>query len=305
MHLILHILFNGISLFTAVMQSILVLIFPLAALATPLFNPPTTQIIPDDPSQADPPTPPKTLSAPPKAPNPYPFGIPTHPESCDGQNPSRKCFNDLDAQVANSTTGTSLGGGYIYFDKNSGCSEDQKGVLTTASWDASTLASYASNFPTSAHGIAAAKYYMGPDWQSQTGRLTGNFQRAAAFQTTGSSRQYITVSCTDTKGYCPRTIDSKGVGGYAWSYTGWFGYEYYYITLCPIFFGLDDLNDRFADVENDISNGRTNTASDMAWLKSTGQFFLHEMMHLNLVSGKEPHSKSCLSHLARWHFRCS
>lgn len=72
-------------------------------------------------NSSDPTSPPATISFPTKvAENPYPDGIPTQPDVCDGQNPSEDCFNAMDS------------GGSLWFDKDSECSDDQKGQLMTA-----------------------------------------------------------------------------------------------------------------------------------------------------------------------------
>ena len=100
---------------------------------------------------------------------------------------------------------------------------------------------------------------------------------------------YITVSCKDTKKNCGRMIDGKAVGGYAWTSTGWFGYKYHYATLCPVFFTLETLDTLFVERDKEVAGGDTSKVTDMDWMKSTGQFFLHEMMHTDLIG--QPHSK--------------
>jgi hypothetical protein len=184
-------------------------------------------------------------------------------------------------------------GGYLWFDKDSQCSDTQKSSLETAVWDATTLAFYSSNFPDSGEGTrgrASGIFYMGPDYASQQTRISGNLKRAWQFKTSSTSdKAYITVSCKDTKSLCGKMIDGKAVGGYAWTYNGWLAY-YHYITLCPPFFGLDTLDTKIGEVEKDLASGSTKLASDMTWLKSTGQFFLHEMMHTRVADGGvEPH----------------
>jgi hypothetical protein len=114
-----------------------------------------------------------------------------------------------------------------------------------------------------------------------------NFGRAANFKIQGNS--YITTSCKDTKTQCNIKIDGKAVGGYAWTYSGWFGY-YHYITLCTTFFTIDTLDTQLQQREAELAAGGTSKVTDMRYLKSTGQFFLHEMMHTQLVG--QPHSKS-------------
>ncbi|KAL9619882.1 MAG: hypothetical protein Q9160_005529 [Pyrenula sp. 1 TL-2023] len=187
----------------------------------------------------------------------------------------------------------SASGGYLYFDKDSECTDNKKSALETAVWDATTLASYASTFPNAgevSRGRASGIFYMGPDFASQQNRTSGNLKRAAEFKTDKTSaKEYITISCKDTKDLCDKVIDGKAVGGYAWTYSGYL-YYYYYITLCPTFFTLETLDTKINDVEQDLAKGDTKMAKDMEWLRTTGQFFLHEMMHTRIADGgTEPH----------------
>jgi hypothetical protein len=236
---------------------------------------------PDDPSAADPTSPPKTISFP-NTRGQKPSAIPTQPSQCDGQNPSDDCFRALGSSS-----------GYLYFDKDSACDANQQGQLQTALWDAITLAGYSNLFPNAgegARGPQSGRFYMGPDFQQFQGRISGNLKRVFEFMTSPkSSGVYITMSCKDTKNYCGKKIDNKAVGGYAWTYSGWFGY-YHYITLCPTFFTLETLDTKLQQVESDLASGSTKTATDMTWLRTTGQFFLHEIMHTRLADGGvEPH----------------
>jgi hypothetical protein len=171
-------------------------------------------------------------------------------------------------------------GGYIWFGRDSDCTNDQKGTVDQAVWDAFTLSHYAATkFAGSAdtHVSQSAGFYMGPDWAQYENRISGNFRRASEFKTDKTSKstyvppvaylhetvkhshellerlnynhrvydsnfftRYITVSCRDTKNWCGRVEEGKGVGGYAWTTSGWFAY-YHYITLCPLFFTADGL----------------------------------------------------------------
>ncbi|KAL9098006.1 MAG: hypothetical protein Q9163_006243 [Psora crenata] len=163
-------------------------------------------------------------------------------------------------------------GGYLYFDKDSQCSDSKKSALQTAAWDATTLASYASSFPDAGEGNRgqqSGRFYMGPDFASQQNRISGNLKRAWQFKTDKTSeKEYITVSCKDTKNLCGQTINGKA---------------------CPSFFTLDTLDKKLNDVEQELGSGSKRIATDMTWLRSTGQFFLHEMMHTRIASGDEPH----------------
>ncbi|KAN0087078.1 hypothetical protein V8E54_000766 [Elaphomyces granulatus] len=90
-------------------------------------------------------------------------------------------------------------GGYLWFDKDSECSDSQKSAL---------------------------------QWKPQSG------MRQHSLPTSRRMRPYITVSCKDTKSLCGKMIDGKAVGSYAWTYNGWFA-NYHYITLCPPLDTLD------------------------------------------------------------------
>jgi hypothetical protein len=229
----------------------------------------------DNPSKADPTAPIVPISFPSRA--PQPASISSQPEQCDAQNPSADCFNAL-----------SSSGGYLWFDKDSGCSDDQKASLETAVWDATTLAFYSSTFPSVGDGpraLQAGIFYMGHDVSQFQSRISGNLGRAWQFKTgQTSSKEYITVSCKDTKAQCGRTVQGKAVGGYAWTYNGYFGY-YHYITFCPTFFTLETLDTKLNDVSQELGKGVTTMATDMTWLRTTGQYFLHELMHTRLATG--------------------
>lgn len=100
------------------------------------------------------------------------------------------------------------------------------------------------------------------------------------------------MSCKDSKNECGKGAGTT-VGGYAWTYSGWFGY-YYYITLCPTFFTASNVSTILQLREEDLAAGNTNTVTDMRYFRTTGQMFLHEMMHLDLIGN--PHSKPASFH---------
>lgn len=231
------------------------------------------------PWTSDPTSPPTNISFPSGIPpNPYPSGIPVLPDICDGEDPSDDCVNAL----------ASGSGGYLYFDKNSGCSDSQKGMIETAVWDATTLANYASPFPDTfqkAHGVGAGLFYMGPDFRDQQTRISGNFKRVAEFKTSRtSSKAYVTLSCKDPKNWCHKRMDDKSIGGYAWTVEGWLAW-YHYIAFCPPFFTLDNLDEKLNFIEQELSSGNTKYASQLDWLSTTGSYFLHEMMHTRIATG--------------------
>lgn len=78
-----------------------------------------------------------------------------------------------------------------------------------------------------------------------------------------------------------------------WTEKGWFGYTFQHITLCPIYFGLDSLEEKFEMIGKALARGDTTYAEIADWQKNKGQYFLHEMMHLDAVG--QPHSKKTLT----------
>ncbi|KAJ8118877.1 hypothetical protein OPT61_g212 [Boeremia exigua] len=112
-----------------------------------------------------------------------------------------------------------------------------------------------------------------------------NFKRAIDFLAKKSFD--IIVSCKDAKNNCSLKRDGKAVGGYAWTYHGWFGYKYQYIVMCDPFFQTDDLMYKINQVEDALLNGDSKMARRADWQKNSGQIFLHEMMHLEAVG--QPH----------------
>lgn len=52
----------------------------------------------------------------------------------------------------------------------------------------------------------------------------------------------------------------------------------------------NDLDTKINQIEEDLRNGDTNKVTRAVWQKNTGQAFLHETMHLDVVG--QPHSKS-------------
>lgn len=245
---------------------------------------PTPTLNADDPSTLDPTTLPTSIKFPSKADNPYPSGIPSMPDGCDGNGPSSDCLKSL------ASSGL---GGYLYYDPKGQCSDSQKAAVDTAIWDATTLAFYSSNFPQAGEntrGPISGQFYMGPDYPQYASRIAGNLKRAWQFKTDKTSTsEYITISCKDTENLCGKPQEGKAVGGYARTDSGWFGY-YHYITLCDTFFTVDSMDTKITEIEDDLRSGSKTKAGDMRYLKTTGQFLLHEMMHLRVANGAdEPH----------------
>ncbi|KAB8346063.1 hypothetical protein FH972_023115 [Carpinus fangiana] len=132
-------------------------------------------------------------------------------------------------------------------------------------------------------------YWMGPDYLDYTARISGNFARAADFLLDGSkSSEYITLTCSDPKDKCRKRIQGMSIGGYAWTYDGWFGYKYGYVNMCDPFFGLSNLSDKMDEINAYLKNGQLDQVRDMRYYKTLGQYMLHEMMHLRSSWYPEP-----------------
>lgn len=117
----------------------------------------------------------------------------------------------------------------------------------------------------------------------------GNLGRIAQF--TQNKKYDIYIHCNDPKSWCEREVDGAKlqVGGYAWTYRSWFG-KYTAINLCEPFLKLDTLDEKLLNIDDGISRGDFRGVYEAVWQKNMGQFFLHEMMHLNQTSGDSPHS---------------
>ncbi|KAH7080719.1 hypothetical protein FB567DRAFT_448489 [Paraphoma chrysanthemicola] len=219
---------------------------------------PRDVIDPNNPEASDPKTPPKKLDRLPRPDNPFKDGFKMAPTSCtDWMKPSEQCFKDLQAQPGGVNA---FSGGELKWDSDHRCDERQQGMFQTAAWDAHSLAFNADDEP-DGH----------------------NAKHVALWKTFSTKKTFdIIVSCKDTKNLCPVQKDGKSVGGYAFTYSGWLGY-YYYITMCAPFFQTDDLMGKIDLIEKEMQEGNPQKAQQAVWQKSTGQMFLHEMMHLESV----------------------
>ncbi|RAR16231.1 Metalloproteases (zincins), catalytic [Stemphylium lycopersici] len=166
--------------------------------------------------------------------------------------PSEQCITDLQAQPGGVTA---FSGGELKWDSDNKCDDSQKSKFQTAAWDAYILAQFSDREPDGhdAKDIALWETWIGPNYASQQKRI----------------------------------VDGKAVGGYAWTSKGWFGYYYYYITMCNPFFQSDDLMAKIDQIENQLNEGDTEMAKQAVWQKNSGHMFLHEMMHLGSVGQPE------------------
>ena len=253
-------------------------------------NQPRQDVNPDDPSASDPQTPPTDIKDPPRpqsiSDNPFVSGFDTVPDSCTNLwDPTEQCLKDLETQN-NNDVGTYSGD--LKFEKGHGCTDEEKLKLEIAAWDALTLANFGGKDPVSAKEIATWRAYIGPDFSAQQSRIVDNLKR---IQDHRAKKKFdIIVTCNDVRDRCEE-VDKNGrllrVGGYAWTQKGYFGYRYQHINLCPIYFNLESLEEKFEFIEEQLKNGNKDYAASADWHKNRGQYFLHEMMHLDIVG--QPH----------------
>ena len=121
---------------------------------------------------------------------------------------------------------------------------------------------------------------------------SANLNRVADFNI--NKKFDIYFHCKDVRNSCSKGRNGKGVGGYAYEYRNWggLGVMTYHIVLCDVYFTLDNLESKQELIEEQLAKGETKYASEAEWQKNTGQYLLHEMMHLNTVG--QPHSKPIL-----------
>ncbi|CAI6341999.1 unnamed protein product [Periconia digitata] len=258
---------------------------------------------PEDPSASDPKTPPKTLRKPSYESNPFKDGFDTAPSSCtDFLKPSDQCLKDLQSQPAKNIGAFS--GGEFKWDSNNKCNPEQKGRIEVAANDAITLSLFADKEPDQhdAKAIALWKTWIGPDYSTYQKRIAGtlisclidfttafscnveNIGRASRF--TKDRKFDIILTCSDPHNKCSKKAEQGSVGGYAWTYSGWFGY-YYYINMCQPFFDIPSFLHQIEETERRLADGDKEWAVVASQQLNQGQIFLHEMMHLDSIG--QPH----------------
>jgi hypothetical protein len=112
--------------------------------------------------------------------NPFVDGLVAIPESCAGfMQPAdnEACHRDLAAQEGGVEA---FGGGKLKWDPRS-CTNEQRGAIETAAYDAATLAKYGAKAPTGGKGVLLWKTYIGPDFSSQQTRILGKLSQILIF----------------------------------------------------------------------------------------------------------------------------
>ncbi|KAF1817834.1 uncharacterized protein K489DRAFT_414269 [Dissoconium aciculare CBS 342.82] len=163
-------------------------------------------------------------------------------------------------------------------------------MLKNGFWNAGQLLQEASKQAEarSSHYDLAADYWMGEDWTDYEKRIKDNIGRASNFVNNGKTSNYITVTCKDPKNYCKKDpIDGKQIGGYAWDYNGWTG-KYGHITMCDPYFTLGTFAETVDKINNWKKTGENSKLYQMENYQTTGQFIVHEMMHLHSTYDPEP-----------------
>ncbi|CEJ62699.1 hypothetical protein PMG11_11192 [Penicillium brasilianum] len=115
--------------------------------------------------------PPKQISFTTCLDNPFPNGIPTQLGKWDGKFPPDDRFRTMRSS-----------GGYLYYEKDSRCSDTEKNILETALWEAATLASYSSNLPNNGAGSrGSASALCKESCKFSPITLTGTYQSPSSF----------------------------------------------------------------------------------------------------------------------------
>jgi hypothetical protein len=219
--------------------------------------------------------------------------------------PSDQCLRDLKAQSGGVVA---FSGGELKWEKYYQCDYHKQAIFKTAAADAHTLANFAHALPkyhdakdivcgergraltiANIKNVSIVSKIFYTTLHYLLTKSVENLGRASDFK--GKKAFDIIVSCKDVKNWCRIQKDGKVIGGYAWTYSGYFSY-YHYIVMCDPFFLTGSLQDKINQIEYDFSKGETKTAKQVEWQKNTGQGFLHEMMHLDAVG--KPHSKFSL-----------
>jgi hypothetical protein len=163
-------------------------------------------------------------------------------------------------------------------------------MLENGFWNAGLLLKEASKRAEerSAPYALSADYWMGADWGDYEERIKGNIERGSNFVNNGKTSNYITVTCRDPKSYCKKDpINGKQIGGYAWNYKGWTG-TYGYISMCDPYFTLNDFAGTLDKINHWKETGQLSNLYQMENYQTSGQFIVHEMMHLYSTYYPEP-----------------
>ncbi|KAI7721792.1 hypothetical protein KC353_g1097 [Hortaea werneckii] len=202
-------------------------------------------------------------------------------ESCANNTwlPTEECMRDIEEHVSTLSTNK------LYF--GSGCNKKQQKRLKAGAFQANRILQNASDFPydDSYPGPSMMRYWFGEDYEKYENRIHDIVKRARNWY--GSSSNNIWMHCGDPYKWCklkpndPRKgkENLQHIGGYAWTDFGWFWNNQHVAAGVDIYIYY---------------------ASDMAWLKTLGSLFLHEMFHLDFVDkagGKKSkdHVKDCFT----------
>jgi hypothetical protein len=119
--------------------------------------------------------------------------------------------------------------------------------------------------------------------------LKGNLGRASDFVNKKENRKsYITITCQDPEGYCKRGLmQGKAIGGYAWD-VDWTFWTYGHINMCDPYYTLADISGKMDDLNGWRKERAIDKLQNMRYYQTSGQYLVHEMMHLRSTYSPEP-----------------
>ncbi|KAK4957916.1 hypothetical protein LTR10_004339 [Elasticomyces elasticus] len=180
--------------------------------------------------------------------------------------------------------------------KFSGCSDENKALIKTAYRDALRLAQHVNPWlykcAASVGGQTSCKdyppgvlekRYFGSDngFEDRRQDITFTFHRAANWYPWWGDfiwGKNIEVSCVDIQNVKKTSCAREDVGAYALNENG--GPQ---IVLCKPFYSKPSLDQVKKTLDSHPSNQK-----NAGWYESSARLFFHEMMHLTVISGKDP-----------------
>lgn len=124
------------------------------------------------------------------------------------------------------------------------------------------------------------QYWIGNDWRSFEDRMRDNIYHASNFTISNDYHNYmLMLSCYDPNDICQKYNSArKQAGGFAWT-TGFYIWKLGHITFCDPFFSLQDESGKREELQDGYRRD-PDYLKDMSNYNTLGQFFIHELFHL-------------------------
>ena len=132
----------------------------------------------------------------------------------------------------------------------------------------------------------AAVDFWGPVWANKEfqASITANFVAVRQLYLDGDPASVISIHCDDPSRTC--SLDRGGIGQGVVAYAETDADGNAMIALCPNFWDIPSRMDNGAALDQD-----TEMQKNMDYMRNQGNVFLHEIMHLELISQDRPKSK--------------